>query len=481
MAISDYSQYDGIGLAELVAHGDVTPAELVEESITRIERHDAKLNAVVYRMFDQARTAAAQLATVPEDRRGPFHGVPFLLKDVLGNYAGVPTTSGSRFLKGAVARRDDTLVTRYKAAGLIAVGKTNVPELGLLPTTEPLLYGPSRNPWNLEHSTGGSSGGAAAAVAAGIVPIAHANDIGGSIRIPAACCGLVGLKPTRGRNPMGPDVGDFASGFVHEHVLTRTVRDSAAVLDATHGPEVGDPYAAPPVARPFLQETRQPPGNLRIAFTRKTPHGLPVHPECAIAVESTAKLLESLGHHVEEATPDIDAATLTSAFLAVFASAHATTIDGLAFVHGRMPQEDELEPLSWGFYEMGKQIPASQYLISVGLLQRTARRIGHFHERYDCWITPTLGRPPIRNGVVDVRQRDPLMAMAPVMDYVPFTPIMNATGQPSMSLPLHRSSDDLPVGVLLNGRFGDEATLFRLAAQLEAAQPWQDRRPAVWG
>src|SRR5512143_3018048 len=247
MPFAEYATYDGLGLAELVRKRAVTPSELADAAIARIERHNPKLNAVIYKMYDQARATAARL---PASGTAQFCGVPFLLKDILGNYAGVPTTAGCRFMTGIPATRDDTLVVRFKAAGLNVLGKTNAPECGILPTTEPALYGPSYNPWNLAYSTGGSSGGSAAAVAAGIVPLAHANDGGGSIRIPAACCGLVGLKPTRGRNPMGPDIGDFANGLIAEHVVSRSVRDTAAALDCTHGPEVGDPYYAPHVSRP---------------------------------------------------------------------------------------------------------------------------------------------------------------------------------------------------------------------------------------
>ncbi len=477
MPIAEYATYDGLGLAELVRTGAVTPAELVEESITRIERHNPQLNAIIYKMYEQARATAVRR---PNSAAGAFYGVPFLLKDILGNYAGVPTTAGCRFMTGAPATRDDTLVVRYKAAGLNVLGKTNAPECGILPTTEPALYGACRNPWNVAYSTGGSSGGSAAAVAAGIVPLAHANDGGGSIRIPAACCGLVGLKPTRGRNPMGPDIGDFAGGLAVDHVVSRTVRDSAAALDATHGPEPGDPYAAPPVLRPYLDEVQTPPGRLRIAFTTKNLSGKPLHPECVAAVESTAKLLEELGHTVEDAAPDVDNNALTSAFLAVFVAAHAAVIDGFGMMHGRVPSEKDFEGLTWGLYQQGKQIPATHYVLSTMMLQIAARRIARFHETYDCWLTPTLGTPPIKNGVIDINEPDPMKGMAPILDYVPFTPIQNATGQPSISLPLHWTSDGLPVGLMFTARCGDEATLFRLAAQLEQARPWRDRRPPIW-
>ncbi len=480
MPFSEYAAYDGLGLAALVAKGAVTPAELAEEAIRRIEKHNPTLNAVIYKMYEQGRTTAKRQAAARSAEATTFQGVPFLLKDILGNYEGVPTAAGCRFMAGVPATRDDTLVVRFKGAGFNVLGKTNAPECGILPTTEPVLYGPCRNPWNLAHSTGGSSGGSAAAVAAGIVPVAHANDGGGSIRIPAACCGLVGLKPTRARTPMGPDIGDFASGLAIDHVVSRTVRDSAAALDCTHGPELGDPYCAPPTARPFIEETRTPPGRLRIAFSTRNLGGTRLHPECVAAVESTAKLLEDLGHTVEEAAPTIDMNTLTAAFMTVFTAGHASAIDGFALMHGRTPTEKDFEGLTWSLYQQGKQVPAPQYLLSVAMLQIASRQIARFHAAYDCWMTTTLGTPPIRLGTIDVQERDIMKGMAPVLDYVPFTPIQNATGQPAISLPLHWTADGLPVGVMFAGRFGDEATLFRLAAQLEEARPWRHRHPAIW-
>jgi amidase len=310
-------------------------------------------------MYDEARRVAADREAASSDR-GPFHGVPFLLKDILGDYAGVPSTSGSRFLRGRVASVDSELVTRYKRAGLIAVGKTNAPELGLLPTTEPQAYGPTRNPWNPDHSTGGSSGGSAAAVAAGIVPIAHANDGGGSIRIPAAACGLVGMKPTRARNPLGPMVGDVMGGLVAEHVVTSSVRDSAAVLDCTAGPAVGDPYVAPPPERPWLDEVGRAPGRLRIACWSKPLLDGPLHPECAAAVEATARLCEELGHEVEETLLPIDLQFVTEAFLTLWAAGAAAAIDMMALATGQEAKPELFEPLTWGLYEQGQGVSASQ-------------------------------------------------------------------------------------------------------------------------
>jgi amidase len=482
MPITDYSDYDAVGLATLVADGDVTPLELLDEAVARIERHNPTLNAVVYTMYDEARQRAVRLRRAEADagsRR--FRGVPFLLKDLLGDYEGVPTASGSRLMTGIPAARDHTLVARYKAAGLVVLGKTNTPEHGLLPTTEPRLYGPCRNPWSLAHSTGGSSGGSAAAVAAGIVPLAHASDGGGSIRIPASCCGLVGLNPTRGRNPLGPDVGDLLGGLISEHVVTRTVRDSAAALDCSHGPEPGDPYCAPPPARPFLAEVTAPAGTLRIAFSRTDFDGERLHPECVTAVERAAALCEDLGHAVEEAAPSVSRDVLTNAFMTLWRAGAATNIDAFAMLTGRVPGEENLEALTWSLYQEGREIRASQYQIAVAMLQMIGREVGRFHAAYDCWLTPTLGGPPVANGVLDTSERDVERAFAPLLRYVPFTPLQNATGQPAISLPLHWTAAGLPVGVMLTGRFGDEATLLRLAGQLETAAPWKARRPGVWG
>jgi amidase len=388
--------------------------------------------------------------------------------------------SGSSFFKDFVPPRDSELVRRYRAAGFVLAGKTNTPEFGMTPTTEPELFGATRNPWDVARPSGGSSGGSAAAVATGLVPIAGGGDGGGSIRIPASCCGLFGLKPTRGRTPTGPDFSEIWHGAVVEHVLTRSVRDSAAVLDCTHGPEPGDPYAAPPAARPFLEEVTTSPGRLRIAFATSTLAGEPLDPECVAAVQATARLCEELGHVVEEASPPLGSST-DDPFLVVWGSGLAFTIDAFAFLNGVTPTAADFEPLTWGLYEYGKQRSASDYQLAVAMLQIAGRQVGQFHETYDCWLTPTLGAPPIKNGVINVHERDAVTAFGPLLrKYVPFTPIQNATGQPAVSLPLHWTADGLPVGVMFTGRLGDEATLYRLAGQLEQARPWRDRTPAVW-
>jgi len=461
MAQSDDLAYlDATALAELVHKKEVKPIELVEATIERIERLNPELNAVVTPMYDQAReTAAAK----PSD--GPFAGVPFLLKDLGAAYGGVRQAVGSAFLKDFVPDHDSELVARHKRAGLIFVGKTNTPEFGLLPTTEPHLFGPSRNPWDTSRSTGGSSGGSAAAVAAGIVPMAHANDGGGSIRIPASCCGLFGLKPTRARNPLGPDLGDMISGYICEHAVTRSVRDSAALLDATSGPDVGDPYWAPPPERPFLDEVGADPGRLRIAFTTGADLGVEVHEDCKKAVREAAELCSELGHEVTEASPPINSDLIVEVFIPIWSAGCAWSIDAFAMLSGNTPSQDRFEPLTWALYEAGKQQSAPAYLLAITTLQMISR--------------PTLSEPPVPLGTFDAPPDDPMQAMARAGEYVPFTPICNFTGQPAMSMPLSWNADGLPIGTHFVGRFGDEATLFRLAAQLEQARPWADRRPPI--
>jgi amidase len=474
MAFSEYASYDGLGLAELVKKDEVSSGELAEEAISRIEKHNPALNAVILKLYDLGR----EMAKAPAD--GPFKGVPFLLKDAFGDIEGYPTRLGSRFKSDAPAKADSTLAKRFRASGVSFIGKTNVPEFTLLPTTEPALYGAAHNPWNVNHSTGGSSGGSAAAVAAGIVPMAHANDSGGSIRIPASSCGLVGLKPTRARTSLGPDYGDVLNGLCHEHVVTRTVRDSAAMLDCIHGNEPGDPYVAPPVERPFLDETKRKPGKLRIAFSKTNPAGTPLHADCVKGVEATAKMLADLGHEVVEAAPPLNADEPGNIFLPMWAAWLASEIEGEAARIGRAPQQGELEPLTLGLYEVGKQVSSAQYLMLVKEAQGLARRVAGFMQNYDAWLTPTLAAPPIPLGLINVNEPDPLVAFAPAVDYVPFTPIQNLTGQPAISLPLAMSAEGLPIGMMFSARFGDEATLFRLAAQLEKELPWAGRKPKVW-
>lgn len=472
--MTDLSRLDATAQADLVRRKEVTPLDLVDAAIARIERVNGALNAVVTPMFDRAREAAR--APLPD---GPFAGVPFLVKDILAAVAGVPCTSGSAYLRDHVPDHDSELVARLRRAGFLFVGKTNTPEFGFLPTTEPRLFGACRNPWDATRSTGGSSGGSAAAVAAGMVPVAHANDGGGSIRIPASCCGVFGLKPTRARNPLGPDVGDIMSGMVCEHVVSRSVRDSAAVLDATAGPEPGAPYWAPPQARPYAREVGADPGRLRIALATEAFTGAPVHADCVAAARDAARLCEGLGHEVVEAAPAIDADLFTQAMLVVWVAGAAMTLDGWSYLEGRAPREDEVEPLSWALAKLGRERTAGEYLLSVAYFQIVSREVARFTERFDAWLTPTVAEPPPPLGKFDSEDGNPLGGLFRAGAYAPFTPIANVTGQPAMSVPLYWNPAGLPVGAHFIGRFGDEATLFRLAAQLEAARPWADRWPPV--
>lgn len=478
MGFREYAEFDALGLAKLIARKEITSTELVEAAIERAERHNPTLNAVVCEMYDFARDAARDADH--HAAAAPLRGVPFLLKDILGNFAGVPTTCASRFLEGVPADHESELVTRFRRAGLIPIGKSNCSEFGILPTTESHLHGACRNPWNTERSTGGSSGGSAAAVAAGIVPVAHASDGGGSIRIPASCCGVVGMKPTRARNTFAPLVGDVMNGLVVEHALSRSVRDSAALLDCTAGPGIGDPYVAPPPERPYLEEVSREPGRLRLATWSRTPRGGEIDPECREAVEKTAALLSELGHEVEEAVPPVDADMITEAFIAIWTAGAAATIDLLQLSAGRTPTREDLEPLTWALYERGRAISAPDYQRAVALAQLASRQIAAFFQSYDAWFTATLAEPPLPLGRFDGNETDVEKVFATIVEYLSFTPIFNATGQPAISLPLHWTSDGLPVGVQFAGRFGDEGSLFRLAAQLEAALPWHDRRPPIW-
>jgi amidase len=476
VSFAEYANHDGLGLAQLVCKGEVTPLELLEASIERIEKHNPQLNAVIYRMDETAREAAR--GDLPD---GPFRGVPFLIKDILIEYAGTPTTSGSRALKDMVSRIDSELMARYKRAGLVTVGKTNTPELGIPPITEPLFYGPTRNPWNTAHTPGGSSGGAAAAVASGMVPIAHGNDIGGSIRVPASCCGLVGMKPTRARNPLGPIYGDLASGMVSEHVLTRTVRDSAAVLDATAGPDLGDPYWAPPPQGRFLDAVGRDPGRLRIAFATVDSRGEPLHDDNIEAVKKTASLCESLGHAVEENRPQLKFDLLSEAFKTLFKTNIAHALSAYARYYGTQPTEEGYEPLTLAIYRAGLQITGADYLDAVTMIQMGSREVARFFQAYDAFIVTTMPVPPPLLGAVDVRSTDLEAQFDNMTALAANTAMLNATGQPGISLPLHVNGRGLPIGVQFAGRFGDEEKLYSLASQLEEAAPWFDRHPPLWG
>lgn len=470
--MDEFAHLDATAQADLVRRREVAPSELVEAAIGRIERLNPTLNAVVTRMYDQARDAAA--SGPPE---GPFRGVPTLLKDLGPAYAGVPLTSGSDFTKHFVPDYDSVLVTRVKQAGMVFVGKSNTPEFGLLPTTEPRLFGPCRNPWDTSRTSGGSSGGAAAAVAAGIVPVAQASDGGGSIRIPASCCGLFGLLPTRGRVSTAP-LGDI-TGLSRWHFVTRSVRDGAALLDVIKDPVPGDPYFAPPAPRPYREEVGVDPGRLRVAFSASSPLGGPVHPDCVAAVQDAAKLCADLGHEVEEAAPGVDGAAYRDSFMTIWYGMIAANIAMLSAALGRAPSPERFEPGTWAMIERGRRITAAQHMQALAALQGIGRRVAGFLGKYDVWLTPTLGEPPLPLGALNVTADNFDRVSERLWTYVPFTPLCNATGHPAMSVPLYWNSEGLPIGVHFAGRFGDETTLIRLAAQLEAARAWARRRPPV--
>jgi amidase/6-aminohexanoate-cyclic-dimer hydrolase len=469
---SEYDRYDAVGLAHLVATRAVRPEELLDAAVARVAATNPTINAVVQHHDDGARRHLSQ--GLPS---GPFRGVPFLLKDLGVLMTGTRTGSGSRAWNDHVADHDTTLVERYRSAGLVIFGKTNTPELGLNVTTEPAAYGPTRNPYDRQRSAGGSSGGAAAAVAARIVPVAHATDGGGSIRIPAANCGLFGLKPTRARTPLGPDIGEGWAGRSCAHVVSRSVRDSAAFLDATQGPAPGDPYWAPPPARSYAAEVGADPGKLRIAISTVSPDGETPHPECIRAVDNTARLLSELGHRVEAAAPDYDHAAVVDNTMAIIAGNTANGLDARGRARGRPLTRDEVEPLTWAIAEMGRSFTATDYVRAVQVGHAAGRRLAAFFGRFDLALTPTMMDPPRPIGEIRTSGTD-VVAWGRSLR-IPFTPIYNVTGCPAASLPLHWTAEGLPVGVHLGAAFGREDLLFRISAQLEKARPWADRRPAL--
>jgi amidase len=465
--VDDFAWLDATAQAELVRSGEVKPDELVDAAQRRIEKLNLELNAVV----------------TPIDPRpagdGPFTGVPFLVKDLAIEIAGTRFCEGSRFLRDNVSTHDQELAVRYRKAGLVTLGKTNTCEFGLMPAAEPALFGPTHNPWAPGRSTNGSSGGSAAAVASGMVPMAHGNDMGGSVRYPAAWCGLFGLKPTRARVPLGPEYGEFPGGLAAEHALTRSVRDSAALLDAVAGPELGDPYMAPPQAGPYTEEAKTPPGQLRIAVSTEPRGGQSVHPDYTAAARDTIALLEELGHHVEDARPEVEI-DWSGAVGSVFMGATPWIMGYWIRKLGREPGPDEIEPRTRFFYERGKDIATVDYLLALEDVHRMSRGVAAFFERYDVWMTPTLGGPPVPLGVMPGTENDPMRGDEAMATFLMFDgELANVTGNPAMSVPLGWDSEGLPIGMHFLGRFGDEATLFRLAAQLEEARPWTDRKPKV--
>lgn len=472
---------DATDQADLVRSGEITAAELVESAIGRIERLNPTLNAVVHTRFEEALAFARE--PLPA---GPFTGVPFLVKDLAAEVAGWGLTEGSRFLCGFVSDTDSEIVRRWRRAGLVLLGRSTAPEFGMLPTAESLLFGATANPWDLGRTTGGSSGGAAAAVAAGLVPFAHGNDAGGSIRFPASACGLFGFKPTRARNPLGPRYGDVFSGLVAEHALTRSVRDSAALLDATSGPDLGDPYPAPPTTLPFAREVGRDPGRLRIAVSRRPPGDRladrSVHRDCLAALDDAIGLVTELGHTVVEAdlpglTPDVGLAIGQ-----VYAAGTSWIIKHWSRRLGRPPRPAELDPLTQAYLGVARSLDPGDYLLAIEDLQHFARTVARFFTTVDAWLTPTMAQPPLPLGVMVSTPDDPWRAGRAAGDLVPFPAVAaNITGGPAMSVPLCWSTAGLPIGVHVMGRFGDDVLLFRLAGQLERARPWRDRRPPVFG
>jgi amidase len=473
-AFADYEGYDALGLADLVRRGLVTPAELLDAAIERVETRNRAVNAVVMPLYDLARKAIAD--GLPD---GPFRGVPYLMKDLTASIAGVRMTRGSRFFADAPPPATDSEhVRRLRRAGLVIFGRTNTCELGLSLTCEPQLHGPTRNPWDPSRISGGSSGGAAAAVGARMLPMAHATDGFGSIRAPAACCGVVGLKPTRARNTMAPFLGEGLGGLSCEHAVTLTVRDSAALLDATCGSGLGDPYLAPPRSRPYLLEVGAAAGSLRIAVTARAPNGVPVEAESLGALEETARLCAKLGHQVERADPEIDRGAIVPTFLTL-ASANTVVNLGSHPTAGRPPRPDEVERVTWLTGRMGERVTGADYVRATQTAHRLGRQMAAFHERYDLLLTPGLATLPAKLGWIDMTMDDVEEYWRRVFAFSPFTVWFNLTGQPAMTLPLGRSAADLPLAVQLVARFGDEAAIFRLAAQLEQARPWFERRPTV--
>jgi len=494
MDFNTYSQYDALGLAELIRKGEVSAAEVLEAAISRAEAVNPKLNAIIHTMYGKAReTARFPLAD------SKLAGVPFLMKDLELALAGEPMTHGSLSMKNYVPAEDSYTVTKMKAAGLNIFGKTNTPEFGITPYTEPVVSGVTRNPWNTAYSAGGSSGGSAAAVAAGIVPIASAGDGGGSIRIPASACGLFGIKPSRGRISLGPGSGEAWSGLVSSFAVSKSVRDSAALMDILIGPQPGDPFIFQAPERDFLSETEREPGKLRIAYSTQHPFGTKPHPDCVEAIQRSVKLLQSLGHEVEEIPLPYGENELTKTFFMMVGDV-AADLDISGFMRGRPIKKEEVELTTWLLSILGKAYSAKDFAKARKEWNTISRRFGQLHQTYPVWMTPTLASSPIKNGALQSNAVEnfilklaislglvPFLKGTSVVDtiakrtlgYIPYTPIANMTGQPSMSVPLHWTKDQLPVGIMFTSKMGDEATLFRLAAQLEQAQPWKHKQPNI--
>ncbi len=468
---------DALDQAALVAKGEVTPSELLEAALERIAAVDPVIHALTITWFDHARQQAAN----PALAGGPFHGVPFLLKDLYTSFAGQTLSNGNLALKEAaiVDTADTTLVNRYRAAGFVIAGRTNSPEMGSLPCTQPTAWGPTHNPWDLDRTPGGSSGGSAAAVAAGMVPVANASDGGGSIRIPASACGLVGLKPSQGRISVGPARAEVGLGV--EHCVSRTVRDTAVLLDAVRGPGIGDTVIAPEPERPYADEVGADPGRLRIGLMDVHPRGESLHDDCVAAVRSAAAMLEGLGHRVESAWPDALADEgLTLRFMALWATNMAMATKGFGQTLGRELTEDDVEPVNWVQAEYARSLNAVDYATALADSYTFRRKVqSWWHDGWDLLLTPTLAEPPPTLAEFEPVPGDPSAQMRRAGRWVVFTPAFNMSGQPAISLPLHWNDAGLPIGVQLVAAFGREDVLVRVAAQLESAHPWAGRRPPV--
>ena len=470
---AEYESYDALGLAALIKAGEVSATEVLEAAVARVEARNPAVNAVVTKLYDHA--AQAIEAGLPQ---GPFTGVPYLVKALFTSVAGVRCAHGSRFFADLPPATDDSLhVARLKRAGMVIYGMTSSCEMGLSLTCEPQLHGPSRNPWDLECTPAGSSGGAGAAVGARMLPIAHASDGFGSIRAPAASCGLVGLRPTRARNTLAPAFGEALAGLAIEHAVSLTVRDNAALLDATHGPALGDPYFVLPPARPFLEEVGADPGRLRIAFTNKAPNGAPVEADPLRVLQETASLCADLGHQVDEADPAIDGAAVVPTFRTLSAVNILYTVRG--HPSGRAPQPGDLETVVANTAKLAEGIDGASYMAAVHTAHRIGRQMAAFHEDWDVLLTPGLGTLPPKLGWLDMMMDDLEEYWRRVFRFSPFTVWFNLTGQPAMMIPLGVTESGFPVAVQAIARFGDEATLFRLASQLEAARPWIGRKPPL--
>lgn len=495
MSLEDYIQKDAIGLAEWVRSGDVSSLELVEEAIRRIEAVNPDVNAVIHKMYDQAREKAT--GDLPD---GPFKGVPFLVKDMRAPFAGEPMWMGSRFLKGYVPDHDYEVIRRFKKAGLITLGKSNVPEFGLTFFTEPELFGTTNNPWDTQRTAGGSSGGAAAAVASRMLPAAHGSDGGGSVRVPAACCGLVGLVPSLGRTPVGPKRTDLWQGLIRESILTRSVRDTAALLDVMQGPDPGARYYPPPPERRYLEEVERDPGRLRIAFTSTPFMGKKVDPEAERGLKQTVELLEDLGHDLVEATPTIDRLGISRAYFTVVIAELKAEIERFEEMLDKQASSEDFELATWVGALLGSRLSAQDFLHAQRTLEEMSRNLGRFFENYDILLTPSIAEPPVKSGSLQLKGLQAMMlsvlarlnagrlielfggiesAVEDMFDFTPYTHIFNISGQPAISLPLHWTKDGLPLGMQFAAKYAQEGLLLRLSGQLERARPWADRLPTV--